>query len=325
MGESNPEELRTRLSAISFRKTREEVAAFLPKADRVVVKCSFQKEDRAKYDRVEKALANQIGKALLTDEPSAAQRSVIDALTNITTKAKVPAAIERAIYYCSQGLTPIIFCHHHATLDAIEKEWTDGFASFDPEVQALKPFWARGADLPNKRHLVLQEWKKQPRGTSVLIANTLSVNVGIDLSEGDVGIFTEFEWVPADFRQAEDRLVDVHLGKRIAPPIYEYLAVERTVDEDMAVALLNKVRSIEKIVGGERDMSQMAGAIRDSGVAGAYVGLASTDKETVQSALLAARDRWLSGVADKGDAVVADVAGTDWDEEEKKDEDDIPF
>ena len=325
-GSSNEAELKLRLSAISYRKTREEVAAHLPKADRSVVPCNIAKGDLAKYKKLEKALAGKIAKALRTDEPGGAEREALEALTKLTTKAKIPAAIERAVNYANQGLDVLVFCHHHATIDALEAEWKVSDAAADLILDgSIIPMFARGADGPPKRNAVIAEWKKQPKGGSVLFANTMSVNVGIDLSKADVGMFVELEWVPADYQQAEDRLVDVHLGSRTAPPIYETLIVENTVDQDMAAALLFKLRNIDQIVGASRDGTQLAEALRESRVAGSQAVLPSTDAETVKAALIKLRDRWLSEeTATTSDTLAADMASTDW-EERDADDDSIPF
>jgi len=328
-GSSNEDELKLRLSTISYRKTREEVAAYLPKADRSVVPCNILKSDLVKYRKLEQALAAKVERALKTDEPGGADREALEALTKITTKAKIPTAIERAVNYANQGLDVIVFCHHHATIRALEEEWGKNDAAADLILDgSILPMYARGFDSPTVRQGIIAEWKKQPKGGTVLFANTMSVNVGIDLSKADVGMFVELEWVPADYMQAEDRLVDVHLGSRTAPPIYETLVVTGTIDEDMAAALLTKMRTIDQVVGKSDDSTQLAEALRESGVAGTKAGLASTDADTVKAVLLKLRDRWLSDGPDRTDAVVADVAGTDWSEEglnEPDGDDSIPF
>ena len=328
-GSSNEDELKLRLSTISYRKTRDEVAAYLPKADRSVVPCNIAKQDMAKYKKLEKALAARVARALKTDEPGGADRDALEALTRITTKAKIPTAIQRAVTYASQGLDVIVFCHHHATIDALEEEWKISSDAADYILDgSIIPMFAKGELQPAKRNEVIAEWKKQPKGSTVLFANTMSVNVGIDLSKADVGMFVELEWVPADYMQAEDRLVDVHLGSRTAPPIYETLVVTGTVDEDMTAALLMKLRNIDQVVGTSSDSTQLSEVLRESGIAGTKMGLAATDVDTVRAALLGLRDRWLSDPpATTADGLAADMAGTDWDAETLNEEanDDIPF
>ncbi len=123
---------------------------------------------------------------------------------------------------------------------------------------------------------------------------TLSVSVGIDLADAGAGIFTELEWVPSDMRQAEERLQDIHLGKRKAPPIYEYIVVKDTIDGAMAGALLSKIRSIEDVVGYESDLANLGSRLSEADVAGARTRLASTSAEVVRAALTKARDRMLN-------------------------------
>ena len=127
-------------------------------------------------------------------------------------------------------------------------------------------------------------------------------------------MFLELAWVPADFLQAEDRIQDVHQGKRKTPPWYEYLIVKDTVDESMAAALLTKIRAIDQVVGGTVESGMVASTLRQAEVVGSHrLGLASTDEATVQAALLAVRDKWLSGngdapQVDETAALLADLA-----------------
>lgn len=160
--------------------------------------------------------------------------------------------------------------------------------------------------MPAKRKETVDKWRACP-GPAILLVNTLSSGVGIDLSDADGAVFLELAWVPADFLQAEDRIQDVHQGKRTTPPWYEYLIVRETIDEAMAGALLKKIRSIDKVVGGTVESGQVASTLRGSEIVGASrLGLPSTDAETVQAALLAVRDKWLSG---SGDAPKVDDLG----------------
>jgi hypothetical protein len=181
-------------------------------------------------------------------------------------------------------------------------------------------FCAGGWLTPLKRQELVKQWRACP-GPAILLVNTLSSGVGIDLSDADGAVFLELAWVPADFLQAEDRIQDVHQGKRQTPPWYEYLIVKDTIDEAMAGALLKKIRSIDKVVGGTVESGQVASTLRGSDVVGAsHLGLASTDAETVQAALLAVRDKWLSGNGDapKVDdlsAILADLNDAFADEE----------
>jgi hypothetical protein len=143
----------------------------------------------------------------------------------------------------------------------------------------------------------------------------------------------ELEWVPADFRQAEDRIQDVHLGKRQTPPIYEYLLIQNTVDESMAKAILDKIRSIEAIVGSDAETSGVASTLRGAGVVGsARLGLPSNSAETVAAALASITARWdeITDDSETGMAGVAQDIEDHWEEDAadqppQDGDDEVPF
>ncbi len=100
--------------------------------------------------------------------------------------------------------------------------------------------------------------------------------------------------MPADFRQLEDRLQDVHLGKRTVPPMNEYLCVENTVDSAMIQALLKKMRRSDEVVGMDWESEDLAEKLRKSGmINNAKLGLPNTDKDTIKAAMASIRERFL--------------------------------
>lgn len=335
-GESNIEELRARLEVVSMRKTRAEVAEWLPKSERSVILCEVPERQLAHYRKLEALHAPVIRRALDDAEVGFNDRRALEQLVQATSVTKLPKAVERIQFHAERGAKLVVFGHFKESIAKLalevgnhlletKKGGDAAFAAFDAgSYQGLSP---------RDRNEVIDLWRAH-NGPAVLLANTLSSGIGIDLSDADVGLFLELEWVPADFRQAEDRLADVHLGKRTAAPILEYLLVPNTLDEDMALAVLGKVRSIEAVVGGDRETSDLASTLRESGLVNAdRLGLPSTDKETVKAALTRLRDRLAgktpaSRPADLAAAVV-DAVAADWEDDEPAGsdsaDDDIPF
>lgn len=314
-GNSNDEELRKRLHSVMFRVTRAEVASWLPKSDRRVIACMLPKALLAQYRKLEKALAPQVAQAL-TGDGTQASKDALRQLAQATAAGKVSTAVERAYEHCERGVKAIVFAYFHETLQLVDQAFDKAKAD-DPE---LPPhFTAGGWMTPEKRRKVIETWKATP-GPAILLANTLSSGVGIDLADAEVSIMVEMAWVPADFAQAEARTQDVHLGKAVTPRCYEYLIVKGTVDEDMAAALLEKTRNIETVVGADAETSGMATALRGSGMVGqAKLVLANTDKGTIQSMITGIRARLLGAkkAEDTGEALAADMAELDDDSVEE--------
>ena len=300
-GESHEEELAARLKWNSFTVTRAQVAAHLPKSERAVIACEMREAEMKKYRKLEKALAGTVASAIKgnADPDSGAARDALKELATATSMSKIQTAVERLAFHTSRGVKVLAFANYHETLSALDTA-LDTWNQAARDVGDTTPphFCAGGWMMPSKRKEVVDKWRATP-GPAILLVNTLSSGVGIDLSDADGAVFLELAWVPADFLQAEDRIQDVHQGKRQTPPWYEYLIVKDTIDEAMAGALLKKIRSIDKVVGGTVESGQVASTLRGSEVVGsAHLGLPSTDAETVQAALLAVRDKWLSGSGD---------------------------
>ena len=300
-GESNEEELAARLKWNSYTVTRAQVASHLPKSERAVISCEMREAEMKKYKRLEKQLASTVAKAVQGggDPDSGQARDALKELATATSMSKIQTAVERLAFHTSRGVKVLAFANYHETLSALDTA-LDTWNQAARDVGDTTPphFCAGGWMLPAKRQELVRQWRECP-GPAILLVNTLSSGVGIDLSDADGAVFLELAWVPADFLQAEDRIQDVHQGKRSTPPWYEYLIVKQTIDESMAAALLKKIRSIDKVVGGTVESGLVASTLRGADVVGAgALGLASTDDATVQAALLSVRDRWLSGNGD---------------------------
>lgn len=330
-GESNMEELRERLSSVSMRKTRAEVAEWLPKSERSVILCEVPERQLEHYRKLEALHAPIIRRALDDAEVGFNDRRALEQLVQATSAAKLPKAIERIQFHAERGAKLVVFGHFKESVARLAEELFEvalpDFAKGERAAPAVFDAGSYQGLSPQDRNEIIDRWRAH-KGPAVLLANTLSSGIGIDLSDADVGLFLELEWVPADFRQAEDRLADVHLGKRTAAPILEYLLVPNTLDEDMALAVLGKVRSIEAVVGGDRETADLASTLRESGLVNAdRLGLPSTDKETVKAALARLRDR-LTGKAPASrpadlSATVAATVEAEWEDDEPPSSDSV--
>lgn len=309
-GETNAPELASRLAAISFRKTRREVAQWLPKSDFKIVLCEMSKQQAKIYTAKERALGPAAVRAM-EESGSVAAVGALRELSTLTSAAKMMTLVERVHYHlCDRKVKMIVWALHHETLNAAEE-------AIDKANLGRPHFIAGGWMMRDKRNEEIARWKACP-GPAVLLVNIRSAGIGIDLSDGDVSIFCEASYVPSEFVQAMDRSMDIHLGKRTTPPLYECLFVKGTVDEDMGVKMISKIQSAENIVGHSEDATMVANAIEASGLVDrGMLGLKNEDPETVAAAIFSLRDRLLAGRlgADTNESIAADAAALDEDEE----------
>lgn len=315
-GVTNNEELAERLKLCSYRLTRAEVAGWLPKSDRSVVLCNMGVAEQKTYKKREAALGTSALKAM-NEGDSANAVNALKQLVSLTTATKMSTLLDRIYEHAeNRKVKVLVFANFHETL---QTAW-DAFQSAT-EGKAPRfgvPAFLVGGWIPSeKRRREIDVWREID-GPAVLFANMLSSGVGIDLSDADAALFVELTWVPADFLQAEARIQDVHLGKRTTPPIYEYLLVRGTVDEDMGMKLINKVAAIEKVVGGDAEIKGVDAALRDSGLVDRNaLSLASEDAETVGAVLDELRARLF------GDET-PDLVGDDSDNADAVEEPDEP-
>lgn len=292
-GISHEEELRDRLAAVSFKLSRQDVAGWLPKAERQVVLCEMTQARMKVYKAQEAALGPQAMKAM-NESGSLSAVGALRQLSDLTGLSKLDKLVERVRFHLDRGVKVLVFANYHETLnkawDVLEKQ---RLLKADPMPQPV--FVAGGWILPEKRKKAIEAWKAHP-GAACLLVNTISSGVGIDLSDAEVAIGLEATWVPADFVQMESRIEDVHLGKRTAPPLYEYLLVRGTVDEDMVSKLITKLAISDKIVGGDNQTRGIQNMLHGSGVVDRNVlELTSEDPEVVASAIDSLRERLMRG------------------------------
>jgi len=291
-GSSHEDELADRLTMISHRVTRADAGQYLPPSERRTILCSMSKETAAAYRAQEQANAGAIKRALSAADPAAASVHVLKQLAATTSAAKIPTAVERIKFHCEERqVKALVFATFHESLKSL-------WEVLEPDTGADGPlsvpvYCAGGWMLPDKRRKLIDQWKAC-KGPAVLLANTLSSGIGIDLSDADVAIYLELCWVPADFVQSEGRIQDIHQGKRKSPPLYEYLLCKGTVDADMGLALINKQNVINAVVGRDAESAGVTAALRESGaVDSSGLTLDREDPEAVDKAMAALQRRLL--------------------------------
>lgn len=332
----NQAELFQRLAAVSYRLTRADVAPWLPKAENKMILCTMDQKTQAFYAAHERAVAPALQQALSDNtNVAAANVKTLRHLSDLVADVKIPMLVDRVKFHSGEReVKTLVFANYHEPLEkaqlALESEFHQ--PGLQRDAAEVPVYCAGGWMTPAKRKEEIEKWKNDPR-PGVLLANTISSGVGIDLSAAQVTIFLELSWVPADFVQAQARTENIHLAdtRDGAPPLYEYLLVKNTVDQDMAVGMINKFTAIEQVVGADRTSVQANEMLRTSGLVDRGVlGLRNEDPETVRAALKTLRARLLgikdasAAVTDSNIALAVDVAEAMADEAEETPTEDSP-
>lgn len=293
-GSSNEEELNGRIRSFSSKLTRQDVAPWLPKSERTIQPCSLTGAAMKTYVQQEKI----IGGAAIAAIRGSADETALRQLASLTAPSKVEKLVERVRAHQLQGNKVVVFSHFHETLDVAEQALLKA---------GIVPHCAPGSKPPEQRKKRIEEWKADPTPAPLLV-NTLSSGVGIDLADATAAIFVELSYVPADFLQAEARIQDVHLGKRTTPPLYEYLICRGTIDEDMGIALLSKLSSIDRTVGVDDDARDVADTLRNSGLINSgAAGLVDERESTIDSVIERMKARMRGEMSDPSASLAASV------------------
>lgn len=306
-GATNTIELHDRLAAISIRKTRAEVASHLPPSERRIIYCDAPKSAMERYAAIERQHAGTIRSIVSREgEVTGNAQLVLEALARETSAIKIPKAIERIEYHLERGVKVVCFGHFKDTVKRLGEGLAEHFGEGAPIFDAGT--W-QGLS-PDDRKIVIDSWAAHG-GPAVLCANSLASGVGLDMSAAEVAVHLELEWVPADLRQREARLDDVHKGTRTTPAVHEYLLLAQTIDEPMAAILIDKIKALEAVIGKDAETRGLGNVLKESGLVNTdSLGLDSTDKEAVSAALAHLRSRLLSGSIGKVEkgTVIAEVA-----------------
>lgn len=308
----NLEELKHRLASISNRLKLEDVFPNAPPIHRTVRLCEMSREDGKRYKALEAALGR---KALMGKGRE--QLTALKTLAATALRVKVEAACDRLAHHCgARGKKVLVAAHWHESLDALADELKKRGWDF---------YFAGGKLPPERRKRVTQQWVEDARPLPLLL-NIVASGIGIDLSDADGSIILEVPWVPADALQFEPRIVDVRQGKRTTQPWVEYLLSAGTTDEDMALANLRKIATIDVVVGAERASTGLAETLRASGVVDTVdLGLVDRSDGAVEAALAGLRarlasldDPTMSDPSDMSSAALAGAVAEAFDDDEEK-------
>lgn len=288
--ETNPEELKAKLWSVAHRLTREEVAPWLPKAERTVILAKLGAGASAAY----KALESRLGRGALAAVNGSDRLDALRTLAGSVLGPKLDTVVERLRYHADErGVKVVAGLMFHESLQKLCDLLGIGKTVSDARPGPIRSpiYVAAGWQSPETRQRYIDAWKATP-GPAVLLCNTLANSVGLDLADAEVQVNGELAWVPSDALQWEARLHDVHQGKRVAPPLFEYVLAKGTIDEDMALAMLTKMGAIDRIVGGEREQHGLDAALRDSGLVNTVdLGLSDRSEVGVEVALAGLRAR----------------------------------
>jgi SNF2 family DNA or RNA helicase len=152
---------------------------------------------------------------------------------------KAPLAAEY-IEYLSDGLGEplVVFYHHKEVLAILQKRvpapYIDGSVPQARRAELVREFQAG-------RH-------------RVLYLSITAAGLGITLTAADTAVFVEYDWVPANLLQAEDRIN--RIGQKSEVTYYHYLTTKDPVERLILDKVFEKVALAEAVLGGQSGLRE---------------------------------------------------------------------
>jgi SWI/SNF-related matrix-associated actin-dependent regulator 1 of chromatin subfamily A len=152
---------------------------------------------------------------------------------------KAPLAAEY-IEYLTEGIKAplVVFYHHREVLEILQKRipgpYIDGSVPQERRAELVRDF--------------------QSGKYRVLYLSITAAGLGITLTAADTAVFVEYDWVPANLLQAEDRIN--RIGQKSEVTYYHYLTTKDPVERLILDKIFEKVALAEAVLGGQSGLKE---------------------------------------------------------------------
>ena len=244
-GATNVELLNFLLKSIMIRREKKEVLKDLPPKRREFKYIGIPNKIVRMHEVAEIELSNAVKdyrvRGLSTEERSEKRMLAITALgylRQVVGMVKAEQTLDIVRPTLETGNKIVIFGHHKAVLDKIEKDIAEaGYTNVRIDGQVTG----------NKRQHHIDEFQNNP-DCKVMIASILAVGMGVDFTSASNVFIVERQWTPAYEEQGEDRLW--RLGQEKEVTVW-YLVTADTIDDKMNSLIERKRDMLSRIVDGK--------------------------------------------------------------------------
>ena len=228
-GASNQKELYEQLQPYMIRRLKGEVLNLPPKIRSFI-------PNEIKLSAYNKKLNEYLKKS--KGYMSDAQHLVyLNALRVVLAEEKIPSTIELCENILEQGEPVAIYTNYSKPIENIKKYFGDNAVVVDGSVSE------------KERDLAVEKF--QNGEVNVFIGNMKAAGVGITLTRANNLIFNDYDWIPSNHSQAEDRLH--RISQNAITNIYYNYASNADVDAYMTNIIEEKLKNISLIVDGKED------------------------------------------------------------------------
>ncbi|MEY2703111.1 MAG: hypothetical protein RLY43_1749 [Bacteroidota bacterium] len=235
-GSSNLDELKEYLSDVMLRRLKTEVLDLPPKTvqpiylpmEYLVTYNQYLEE----YESWVEEMAELGQKPTMTDH-----LTKLIKLRQLLSNDKIKSTIEIIEDLIENDMKVVVFSCFTQTINTIHEHFGKQSVIIDGSVSS------------KKRDYAVTEFQTNPK-IKVFCGNIVAAGVGLTLTEGNIVIFNDLDWVPSNHAQAEDRchrigqINDVHIL---------YMLFDDTLDTIMYDVLKSKMMIINQVVGDKEE------------------------------------------------------------------------
>lgn len=253
-GASNIEELQQRIGKYFLRRTKRDVLKFLPPKVRIDIPVELNPDIYKNYKLAEESFVSYLQDIKkkkpeeITPDINTLKLIKLNELRQLCSAGKVESAKEIIDNIIDSGDKIIVFSTYNATLEKLQEYYGDVAVMITGKTDVKE----RG-DIVNK----FQNDGK----IRVFLGGMLSAGVGITLTAASTVLFVDYDWVPANHLQAQDRL---HRPGQEAEKVFIYQLYARgTIDAYMQKILQKKREIIDKLIDGSISLEANQSIVND--------------------------------------------------------------
>lgn len=158
--------------------------------------------------------------------------------------AKAPKVAEHVKEALEAGQRKVLVFAHHK----------DVIALYEQALAEYNPVKVTGSTSVEQRQAAVDALQTDDK-VRVFLGNIQAAGVGLTLTEADLVVFGELDWVPANMLQAEDR---AHRIGQDNPVLVQMLVYDASIDSKMAHSLASKMEVIEQALDAHHNQPQPA-------------------------------------------------------------------
>lgn len=241
-GATHTEELHNRIKKYFIRRSKEEVLKFLPPKNRIDVPVRLENNILKEYEAAEDDLFRYL-KTYKGKQPSEIARIIaaeklakLTILRQLVSLGKIDTAEEIINSILESEEKILVFASFIKPLNILFEK----FKNISVMLTGMTPIEERGE--------IVKEFQNNPN-IKIFFGGLKSAGLGITLTAAQNVLFLDYSFVPADHKQAEDR-VHRHGQKASSINIYQLFAKE-TIDEKLKKILERKQKIFDQVIEGK--------------------------------------------------------------------------